>query len=190
MFKRTLVLLLGLFLLTQGQAREIKGVVFPETLNYGQSDLLLNGVGIRSKLFFDIYAIGLYTPQKMTDASLVFNEMAPRRVVIKLLHKVEAESIFSSLMAGLAHNVSKMELENFKPYIDQMHTIFKQSGTLHKGDVIVLDMLNQGLQISIRGQESPLISSERFAQAVLAIWLGEHPVDKKLKHALLGESEV
>ena len=190
MFKKALILVIGLFLIAQGQAREIKGVVFPEMVNCGESHLLLNGVGVRSKLFFDIYAIGLYTPQKMSDASLIITTVAPRRILIKILHKVEAESIFSSLMAGLAHNVSKMELENFKPHIEKMHSIFKQSGTLYKRDTVVFDILNRGLQIGIRGQEARFISSERFAQAVLAIWLGDHPVNKKLKYALLGDREV
>lgn len=191
MLKKCLILFLSLFLLSQVQAREIKGVTFFETINYGQTPLLLNGAGVRTKLFFDIYAIGLYTTEKMHDASALIQQAKPRRVRISLLHKVEAESICSSLMNSLEHNVSAAELVSLKPYIEQTRALFKRSGTLQKGDTVVLDIVPDiGLQVSIKGQEPSTIASERFAQGMLSIWLGEHPVDKKLKHVLLGDTEV
>jgi hypothetical protein len=184
-------LLLGMIVLSV-QAKEIKRVTLPETVTVDQVPLVLNGAGIRTKLLFDVYVIGLYTPQKMQQPEAIIHHNKPRRILITLLRTVDANSMYVSLLDGLKHNLSTSEISSFQAQIAQMEALFRRSGALQKGDSIILDFIpTRGLKINIRGgQHTANIVSEAFARSVLKIWLGQKPADKKLKHLLAGGTEA
>ena len=46
---------------------EIEGVKLPQKLVSGDTELVLNGAGIRSKFFIKIYVGGLYLPKKTVE---------------------------------------------------------------------------------------------------------------------------
>jgi len=61
---------------------------------------------------------------------------------------------------------------------------------LKKGDVIDLDWLpGRGFVLSVNGKAKgePFVG-EAFYAAILKIYIGERPVDKKLKAGLLGQA--
>ncbi|NOX76798.1 MAG: chalcone isomerase, partial [Gammaproteobacteria bacterium] len=66
-FKQASLLLL-FFLPVGGYALEVAKVNIPEQIKLADTTLTLNGAGIRSKFFFDIYVGALYLPQKTRDA--------------------------------------------------------------------------------------------------------------------------
>ena len=79
----SLFLALGL----AAEAREIEGVKIPETINLaGGQQLILNGVGIRSKFFFDIYIAELYLSEKLPSTEAVLALDKPRRVVMRFIY--------------------------------------------------------------------------------------------------------
>ncbi|GAB6080352.1 chalcone isomerase family protein [Hydrogenophilus hirschii] len=69
---RTLIaLILSYALLAAAPAQaEIKlgSATFPESITLDGTPLHLNGAGIRSKVIFHVYAMGLYLPQPVTQA--------------------------------------------------------------------------------------------------------------------------
>jgi hypothetical protein len=183
-------LLLGTLVLSV-QAREIRRVILPETVTVEDVPLLLNGAGVRTKLLFDVYVVGLYTPQKMQQPEAIIQLNTPRRLAITVLRNVDANSLYVSLLDGLKNNVSSSEFSSFQAQIGQMESLFKRSGALQKGDTVVLDFTGQGLKMNVRaGQHTTDIASDAFARSVLRIWLGQKPADKKLKQVLLGETEA
>lgn len=184
--KKWFMCLLVSVILLPVQAKEIKGVTLPDTVTLEQVPLQLNGAGIRTKLLFNVYVIGLYTPHTMQQAEAIVQLNKPRRIWLTLLRKVDANSICASLLDGLKNNLNASEMANFQPQIEQMEKLFKRSGTLQKGDIVTLDLIpTQGLSIKVRdGQQTADITSETFARSVLRIWLGQNPVDKKLKQEL------
>ena len=48
-------------------APAVGGVAFPATATAGGKQLVLNGVGLREKLWIDVYVAGLYLENKTAD---------------------------------------------------------------------------------------------------------------------------
>ncbi|HET7200732.1 MAG TPA: chalcone isomerase family protein, partial [Burkholderiales bacterium] len=64
-------LLLLAFLAAPGLAAEVAGVKVDERVELGPGELVLNGAGLRTRVFFKIYVAGLYLAEKRTHAEEV-----------------------------------------------------------------------------------------------------------------------
>ena len=62
-------------------------------------------------------------------------------------------------------------------------------GSAERGSVIALDYVpDVGTRVTLNGQpKGEPIDGEDFYRGLLKIWLGDDPVDKSLKKALLGQ---
>jgi len=62
-------LLLVALLVAPAHAAEVAGVKIEDRVTVESSELALNGAGLRTKFFVNVYAAGLYLAQKKTSAS-------------------------------------------------------------------------------------------------------------------------
>lgn len=168
------------------QAAEVAGVRIEDQARAGATDLVLNGAGIRIKVFFKVYVGALYVPKKTTNAAAVIDAKEPRRVVLHLLRDLDADSLFGALLDGLKKNHGDAEMAALKPDIDQFERIMRGIGNAKTGDVIGIDFTPSGVAISHNGQSRGSVAGENFGRALLKVWLGEKPADADLKRAMLG----
>ena len=175
-----------LFLLSfSAFAAEVAGVKLPDT----DQQLVLNGAGLRKRAFFDVYAIGLYLPEKKSAAADAIGAAGPKRVAIHMLRDVGADQFGSALTDGMKENISEAEMKAFEPRIKQLSSTMNAMNEAKKGMRITLDWVPAaGTQVTVDGKPSGVpIPGEDFYRALLKIWLGEKPVQPDLKKALLGE---
>jgi len=59
--------LLALASILHLDAATLAGVTLPDTVNVGNTRLLLNGLGLRTKFMVKVYVAGLYLAQKSSD---------------------------------------------------------------------------------------------------------------------------
>ena len=87
MFKKqfTAIILAVLMIAALGNAEEIGGINMPESLNTGQTTLMLNGAGVRTKLFFDIYVGGLYLKEKSQDSKAIIEADEPMAIRLHIV---------------------------------------------------------------------------------------------------------
>ncbi len=170
------------------QPLEVEGVKLEATSQLGAAKLQLNGAGLRTKLFFKVYVAALYTPQKATSAAQLLAQTGARRVTITMLRNVDAESFAGALNDGLRDNHTEAQFAAMKPRIEALNANLKAVGEAKKGDVIHFEFVpDTGTQVTVNGQaRGSVIAGEDFFTAVLRIWLGDKPVDDKLKNALVG----
>ncbi len=58
---------------------------------------------------------------------------------------------------------------------------------INKGSVVHLDYIpGAGTRVTVNGEESITIPGEDFFRAMLHIWIGDKPVDGRLRDAMLG----
>ncbi len=166
-------------------AREIAGVDVPESAAITNKVLVLNGAGIRKKLFIKVYVAGLYLTVKRTTASEILADPGAKRIVMSFLYKeVSAERLVEGWNVGFADNNTTEELKGLQDRIDQFNALFS---TVRKGDTIQLDyMPNEGTQVWINDTMKGTVPGEDFYRALLKIWLGTEPADADLKDAMLG----
>lgn len=185
--KRYLVTLLLAVAVFSALAAEVHGVKVDDTAQVGDSLLVLNGAGVRTKMIFKVYVGALYLAAKKTEAASVIADAGGKRVSLHMLRGLSAEKLAHALDEGLEDNNSAAELTALAPQIKAFRQHITSGGAVKEGDVIVLDYIpGKGTQASLNGKALGTTEGDAFNQALLKIWLGEHPVDADLKKAMLG----
>lgn len=168
------------------QAAEVAGIRLEDKLRIGNSDLLLNGAGLRSKLFIKVYVGALYVNEKSSVPAGILDSTAPRRMVLRLLRDLGADALHEALEEGLVNNHSPAELAAIKPQSEQLAAIMKGIGKVREGDTVAIDFAADGISVSLNGEGRGKVAGPAIARALLKVWLGDKPVDGSLKKALLG----
>lgn len=170
------------------QPVEMEGQKFEPTVQVGGETLNLNGVGLRRRAIFKVYVAALYVVEKNTNASRLINERRARRVSLRMLRDVDADSFIDSFNDGLKNNHTEAQLTLLKAQIEALTATLKSIGEAKKGDAINFDYTPEGgTVISVNGQpRGNPIPGAQFFSSVLMIWLGEKPVDESLKKGMLG----
>jgi len=183
---RLLIFSMLLLLPLYAQAIEIEGVTLPDTIQLQGKALQLNGAGIRTKFFFDIYVGGLYLEQHASSAKAVFADHGAKRVTMNFLYgKVDKEKLTDGWEDGFEKNQSHKQMQALNERLGQFNALFTNG---HRGDAIVFDFLSDGsTHLSFNGNEKGVIAGADFQQALLAVWLGKKPADSDLKDAMLGQ---
>jgi long-chain acyl-CoA synthetase len=167
-------------------AAEVAGVKVEDKLRVGSSELVLNGAGLRSKMFIKVYVGALYVGQKATTPTAIYDNTGPRRMVLRLLRDLDAESLHSALDEGLKNNHTPAEMAEMKVQADQLAGIMKSIGKVREGDSIAIDFSTEGVAVSQNGEARGKVAGAGFAKALLKVWLGDKPADASLKKSLLG----
>ena len=84
-------------------------------------------------------------------------------------------------------NQDETQLARLQGRMDAFEKMFDSVKTVNRGDIIMLDWLpGAATRISYNGRELGRVEGEDFYQALLSIWIGEHPVMDSLKKEMLG----
>lgn len=167
-------------------AAEVAGVRVADSIKVGNNELVLNGAGLRSKLFIKVYVGALYVGQKAATPAAIYDSATPRRMVLRLLRDLDADSLHSALDEGLRNNHSPAELSDMQAQADQLAGIMKAIGKVREGDTVSIDFSAEGVVVSQNGEVRGKVAGANFAKALLKVWLGDKPADTSLKKALLG----
>jgi hypothetical protein len=174
---------------TAHAAVEVAGVKLDDSIKLAGQDLKLNGAGIRYKAIFKVYVAGLYLAEKRTTAPDVLAVPGARRVSITMLRDVSNEEFGRGFMGGIYQNSDKNEKVKFVGQLQKFGEIFASVPELKKGDVLTTDWIpGTGTVIHLNGRRiTEPLPDIGFYNALLKIWLGEKPIDTKLKRLMLGE---
>jgi len=166
---------------------EIAGVKLDDKTQLESRELLLNGAGVRKRVIFNVYVIGLYLPEKKSDPSAVLGLAGPKRAAIYMLRDVAADRFIEALVEGLRENTAEAEYKALEPRVQELARTMAELKQAKKGMTISLDWTGSATQLMVNGNPAgkPL-AGEDFYRALLRIWLGDKPVQDDLKKSLLG----
>jgi len=171
-----------------GAQMRIEGQTFDAVARVADTDLMLNGVGVRAVAWLKGYAAALYLPAKASTPPEVLASTGAKRLQMRLLQDVAAEEFVKAIDKGFARNTPADQL----PALAERKAIFDSQvqavGKVKKGDVVNLDFVpGSGLVFSLNGKaRGAAIPGDDLYAAVLRIFLGDKPVDARLKAGLLG----
>lgn len=171
------------------QAVEVEGIKFEDKARLGNAELVLNGAGLRTRVFFKVYAIGLYVPEKKAAAADILAQKGAKRLRIVTLRDLTAEQFADALVEGMQKNSSPAENEALKARIDKFRAVILDLKAAPKATTVVIEYLPEsGTRLSFNGEKrGEDIAGEDFHRALLKIWLGDKPAQDDLKEALLGK---
>jgi hypothetical protein len=170
-------------------AAELQGVTMPDQITVGQSNLVLNGLGLRIKkvafVGVKVYVAGLYLPAKSTDPAKILADDEPMQMVMHFLYKnVEKSKLVEGWTEGFQKN-SAANMAALKARLDKFNEMWSDMKT---GDVATMTYIpGVGTKVEVKGKEMGTIEGKDFAQALLAVWLGANPPNEELKNGLLGK---
>lgn len=171
-------------------ATEVAGIKVDERARVGNSDLVMNGAGLRTKVFFKVYVAALYLPEKAGDTAAVLAAKGPKRIAITLKRDLAAEKFVDALKEGIEKNSNETEQAAIKDRLQQFAKAMLSVGEAKEGSFVTIDWLPEsGTRLSIGGQQKGSdLPGEDFYRALLKIWLGNEPAQDDLKQALLGKA--
>ena len=164
---------------------ELAGVTMPDEVTVSDATLVLNGMGVRKKLWVKVYVGGLYLGERTGSLDKALAAEGPKRVVMHFLtNKAKKSKMDAAWEEGFEGNSSD-QLDAFRGRLEEFKTFF---GDMKVGDVAEVDILpGEGTRVTINGQEKGVIQGDDFAQGVLRLWLGPVPPSEDLQKGMLSK---
>ena len=170
-------------------AAESEGAKFDDTVKVGGADLVVNGLGVRSK-FGKRYVAALYLPTKSSDAEGIVASKGPKRIALHLLKDGDGKTFGKAFADGIDDNASEAEMAAIKDRVAVFSSLMQSMGDVKAGSVVVIDWVpEKGTLVNVNNKAlGKEIAGEDFFKALLKVWLGKNPVQNDLKTGLLGKS--
>jgi len=169
----------------EAAARTVAGVQVPESVVVDGTRLVLNGAGVRRKLFVKVYVGALYLPERRGDPAAIIGADEPQRVEMRILYRrIGVERLRESWEAGLRANHPPERLQALRPALERYFATLRP---VRRGDLVTLTYRpGAGTEVAKNGEVIDLIPGRALFAALLGVWLGPRPPDAALKAAMLG----
>lgn len=164
-----------------------EGVAFDTVARVGDAALQLNGMGLRGVAWIRAFVAGLYVQQPSRDAQRLLTDPGPKRLTLKILLDAPASELSKAVRRGVRKNVGETQLTDMADRLERLATRIDEIGRVHPGDTLDLDYQpGRGMVMRVNGQTrgAPIAGADLY-RAVLAIFIGERPVDATMKQGLL-----
>ena len=164
-------------------AATLADVTLPDTITVGNQTLVLNGLGLRSKMFVKVYVGGLYLEKKTNDAAAIISSDTTKRVVLQFVY---GEVTPRADGRGVRRRVQgERARRHRRPEVQQLIGALE---TMKKGEQMVVTYVpGTGTTLTLRGKDKVTIPGLPFAQAVFSVWFGPKPPSSDLKNGMLGK---
>lgn len=179
---------------------EIGGVTLPDSYKAGDSELILNGAGLRTKFGFKVYAIGLYLKAKNSDPKMIMASDEPMTLVMRFRRTIPVSKMSGVFYDSFAEAVKAPEQDDYdetsdygpltKEIVAFMNVLAARKVT-KKDTFTFVYMPGKGTEVFVNdgtGDVSrTVISGLDFKKVLFSIWIGEDPpVGDGLKNEMLG----
>jgi hypothetical protein len=167
------------------QARECKGVDFPEHAEVNGTELTLNGLGIRKATFLkvSVYVGALYVPTPSHDPRALDDPATPAQLILHFLRNVGVGDLRNAWNEGF-ERAAKDQLPLLNARIAMLNSWMSDIKTGQR--LVFVRKPGTGVQVSVNGVVKGTITGDDFSRALFSIWLGPEPPNADLKSGLLG----
>jgi hypothetical protein len=183
--KRILAAALAVLLAAPALALVVAGREVPEAVEVGGARLVLNGAGIRTRLFFKVYVGALYLRSRSRDAGAIVTADEPKCVRVIFLRDVTRDTLKAAYHHGIERNTPPEKVAELAAKLDKLSERLPEqikSGS----ELVVAYVPGEGTTISTGDGARGTVEGREFAEAMFRTWLGDHPADESLKQAMLG----
>ena len=170
----------GIILLPSTYANEI-----PNSIEFQENKLILNGKGTRVVFFMKVYEGSLYLKANDSDANKIINANEPMALRIDVTSTmVTADAMRKALNDGLAKSTGN----NTGPIIEEINQLSSSFDSgVSEGDYYEFIYLPKiGTHVIKNNNLVEIIPGLAFKKAFFGIFLSDNPIQKNLKKALLG----
>lgn len=183
-------IILTLFLLGTAVDGNVKvaGVTFTQTLKKNNINFVLNGTGLKTRYFIDLYVAGLYLPKKSKDASHIIYSETPMVLKIVITSSFITLKKFKSSVDEWFFNSMHGNISEVKNEIEMFKSTFGNSMHIYD-ELLMIYHPNLGIKAYKNGTYVTLIPGLAFKRELARLWLDDNPESVGLKNGLLGISK-
>ncbi|VXA96067.1 Chalcone isomerase [Flavobacterium sp. 9AF] len=164
---------------------KLSGVSIYETLSFAGNRLVLNGAGVKERMWIDMYVASLYVPAKTSNADQIINSTEPAIIKINVVSGLlKADRMKEMFDEGFKNSMNgstdalKTEIEKFISFFDN---------TMKENDeFMIVYNPKSGITVFKNSVKRGVIEGHDFKKALFGVWLCVKPADEKLKKAMLG----
>ncbi len=145
-----------------------------------------NGVGIRTRVFLDIYLGGLYLKKRSADAAAIMDADEPMAIRLWIVTGlITNDRMQKSIEEGFQRS-TRGNTTPIREKIDALIDVYAEE--INDEDIFELVYLpGQGLIVHKNGIYTATIECGlSFKRALFGIWISDRPVQTSLKHGMLG----
>lgn len=179
--------LLGMALLPAAQSIEVNDVDVADNIQVSEQTLALNGVGIRSKFFLNIYIGALYLNEKSSDADALIAADQPMTIRLYITSSlIDGEKMSEATLDGFVKSTGG-NLGPIQKEVEMLIGAFRDA--VHNNDIFDLQYVpGEGVSVKRNGEIKVVVPGLEFKKALFGIWLSDDPVQDDLKDGMLGEA--
>lgn len=169
---------------------DVDGVIVPRFIKFENRDIELNGIGIRTKLWFDVYTQALYLTKLSQNPVEILESNTTMALRIQITSSLVTSKKFSKLLSkGFLKSNGEAEFVKYKEGLDLIEKYINTEQIVEK-DVfnLVYNPYDESMWIIKNDILKGKIPGKGFKKAFFGIWLSEAPIDEKLKNDLLGKN--
>ena len=184
-------IILFLFILsTFSYTKTIHGVILEDKIKICNQKLLLNGAGIRNKFFITVYVGSLYVVKPTSNARSIINSNTLKSMHLNIVSGlINRRLLKNALKSELKNFSNKNEMNQLQREIDIFLSTFSEE--IIKGDKFVFNIIpGIGVKIYKNNKLIKVLPGEQFSKRLIELWIGDTPVDSKLKKSILGNPKV
>jgi len=177
-----LVVLLFVLMVGPGQAVEIKGVRFSDTVVVEQSALELKGVAVlKWAMLFDVYAGALYLPRGVLGQS--WSNDIPKRLELSYFREIEGKGFAEASDKLLQDTLLPAEYQALEKRLQTFYGFFRD---VNPGDRYSINYIPEmGTELRLNEQPLGRVLGADFSAAYFGLWLGDEPISKGFRNRLL-----
>lgn len=179
--------IIGLAFVPLTHAKEVNDIEIADSIQIAEQSLALNGAGIRSKFFLNLYVGALYLNEKSGDAEALI--AADEAMTIRLYitsSLIDGEKMSEATLDGFVKSTGG-KLAPIQKEVEQLIGAFRDA--VEDRDVFDLQYVpNQGVSVIRNGEVKVVVPGLAFKKALFGIWLSDDPVQDDLKEGMLGEA--
>lgn len=167
------------------QGKGCKGVDFPEHARVGNSDLTLNGLGMRKATFLkvNVYVAALYVVHPSGEPQTLIDPATPAELILHFVRNVGIDDLRKAWREGF-EKVAQDRLPALNARIGTLSSWMEEMKTGQR--LVFVRQPGAGIQVSVNGAVKGTIPGDDFSRALLTIWLGAEPPNPEVKAGLLG----
>ncbi|MEH0157138.1 chalcone isomerase family protein [Limibacter armeniacum] len=180
------VLLLGLTMEGFSQSK-VGDVSVPESVDINGTSLVLNGAGIRSKFFMDMYVGALFLKEKNNNANSIISSDEPMSIRLYITSGMITSQRMTDAITEGFENATGGKTTPLMDKINQFTAVFNEKIVV--GDKFEFNATKGSkVQVIKNGKQLTIIEGKDFKEALFGIWFCDTPADKNLKEKMLGKS--
>ncbi|MCD8523983.1 MAG: chalcone isomerase family protein [Saccharospirillaceae bacterium] len=189
---RTLLMTLLLATVTPLCALTVENIDIPQVTpaTADSPEMTLRGASVRRVYgFVEVYVGALYLQNgPLEEQEIIRADEARRMVFYVTSERVSARRFTNAIQEGLAINISKDEMAAMSERVSQLVSLFDHKFVAGTVGYIEWVPDQQVSRIVIDDSVRGTVPGKDLNDALLKIWIGDHPVSERFKEEVLGRN--